>query len=105
MDRAQRDFVANVSHELRTPLTVLSGYLETMHDTADPHATVDAKTIDLMRKNVETMRHLITDLLSLARLEMAEVDREQPVDVSRLLASLVTEAGVLAQKSRHDLMP
>ena len=102
VDRAQRDFVANVSHELRTPLTVLSGYLEAIDD-AGPDATVDTKTISVMRKNVETMRHLITDLLSLARLEMAEVDREQSVDVSRLLGSLVMEAGVLAKKSRHDL--
>ncbi|MFP3570635.1 histidine kinase dimerization/phospho-acceptor domain-containing protein, partial [Paraburkholderia sp. SIMBA_030] len=67
-DAMRRDFVANVSHELKTPLTVLSGFLETMRELP---LSEDERNryFDLMEQQASRMRHIVTDLLVLAKLE------------------------------------
>lgn len=67
-DSMRRDFVANVSHELKTPLTVLSGFLETMRELP---LGEDERTryLELMEQQASRMRHIVTDLLVLAKLE------------------------------------
>jgi two-component system, OmpR family, phosphate regulon sensor histidine kinase PhoR len=67
-DAMRRDFVANVSHELKTPLTVLSGFLETMREL--PLNEEDrARYLEMMEQQASRMRHIVTDLLVLAKLE------------------------------------
>jgi two-component system phosphate regulon sensor histidine kinase PhoR len=68
MDRMRRDFVANVSHEIRSPLTVISGFLETM-DLIELTPEERKSSLRLMRQQAERMQMLLTDLLTLARLE------------------------------------
>jgi two-component system, OmpR family, phosphate regulon sensor histidine kinase PhoR len=64
----RRDFVANVSHEIRTPLTVLSGFVETMQTLAlDVKERV--KYLDLMEQQSLRMQSLVSDLLTLSKLE------------------------------------
>ena len=64
----RRDFVANVSHEIRTPLTVLSGFLETLENL--PLTEVERqRVVSLMRQQADRMQVLVSDLLTLARLE------------------------------------
>lgn len=64
----RRDFVANVSHEIRTPLTVLSGFVETMQslplDESDRQ-----RYLGLMAQQAQRMQTLVSDLLTLSRLE------------------------------------
>jgi two-component system, OmpR family, sensor kinase len=58
----QRDFVADASHELRTPLTALSSriqLLERRHERGQP---IDRTLVDL-RRDVDAMAELLTDLL------------------------------------------
>lgn len=64
----RRDFVANVSHEIRTPLTVLSGFVETLQ-TLPLDATERARYLDLMAQQASRMQSLVSDLLTLSRLE------------------------------------
>jgi two-component system, OmpR family, phosphate regulon sensor histidine kinase PhoR len=64
----RRDFVANVSHEIRTPLTVLSGFVETMQTLAlDENERI--KYLDLMEQQSLRMQSLVSDLLTLSKLE------------------------------------
>lgn len=66
----QRRFVADVSHELRTPLTALGGGLEMLLLGADRGDTTAARRlIRGMYAETERMRHLVEDLLALARLD------------------------------------
>ena len=64
----RRDFVANVSHEIRTPLTVLAGFVETLQtlplDEVERH-----RYLDLMAQQAQRMQTLVSDLLTLSRLE------------------------------------
>lgn len=64
----RRDFVANVSHEIRTPLTVLSGFVETMQ-TLNLDEIERVKYLDLMEQQSSRMQSLVSDLLTLSKLE------------------------------------
>ncbi len=66
------DFVANVSHEIRSPLTAISGLVETLRGPArdDPEAR-DA-FLALMEEEVRRMSSLVSNLLSLSRVEAKE---------------------------------
>ncbi len=69
LERVRTDFVANVSHELKTPLTSILGYVETLLDGAvhDPHNNV--RFLEKIQQQVRRLSALVSDLLSLARIE------------------------------------
>lgn len=67
-DAMRRDFVANASHEIRTPLTVLSGFVETMQ-TVPLDEAERTRYLDLMAQQAGRMQTLVSDLLTLSRLE------------------------------------
>jgi two-component system phosphate regulon sensor histidine kinase PhoR len=92
-ERMRRDFVANVSHEFKTPLTSIRGYAETLMSGAkdDPQIAMDfLKTIERNSKQLEI---LVSDLLTLARLE-AEV----PSTKEQIVLSSLIEEQVAARK-------
>lgn len=64
----RRDFVANVSHEIRTPLTVLAGFVETLQ-TLPLEDQERQRYLGLMSQQAQRMQTLVSDLLTLSRLE------------------------------------
>ena len=99
-DGMRRDFVANVSHEIRTPLTVLAGFVETMATL--PLGPDDReRMLQLMTQQTRRMQTLVTDLLTLARLEGSP----QPApDDWHPVADLIEQIGVETQglsRGRH----
>jgi two-component system sensor histidine kinase BaeS len=64
----QREFLMSVSHELRTPLTTIRGYAEALSD-----GVVHSESAEGVGKTItaeaERLDRLVSDLLSLARLE------------------------------------
>lgn len=64
----RRDFVANVSHEIRTPLTVLGGFVETLQ-TLPLTDQERERYLALMAQQADRMQTLVSDLLTLSRLE------------------------------------
>ncbi len=64
----RRDFVANVSHEIRTPLTVLCGFVESLQ-TLDLDEAERLKYLELMGQQTLRMQSLVSDLLTLSKLE------------------------------------
>jgi len=99
----RRDFVANVSHELRTPLTVIGGFLEQFRSDAPPDGEAAQHFFKLMAEQSERMNRLVTDLLTLSRLEnetRAPVDER--VEMAELLETLQAEAVALSD-GRHQI--
>ncbi len=96
-DAMRRDFVANVSHEIRTPLTVLSGFIETLQNLP---LNEDQRTryLGLMGQQSERMQTLVSDLLTLSRLEGGpQPSMTEATSVDALLAQCEQEARALSQ--------
>ncbi|QEY59076.1 phosphate regulon sensor histidine kinase PhoR [Pseudomonas sp. C27(2019)] len=103
LERMRQDFVANVSHELRTPLTVLSGYLETFSDHAEQLPSHWQRGLTLMSEQSARMEHLVSELLTLSRLETSEFKVEAaPINVAELLAAIRLDA--LALSEHHQII-
>lgn len=71
-ERARADFLANASHELRTPLTAVGGFIETMQGPAKNDKDSWDGFLEIMHQQTERMKRLVTDLLSLSRIEFSE---------------------------------
>jgi signal transduction histidine kinase len=103
LERARREFIANASHELRTPLFSLGGHLELLVDEDLDEATKQ-EFLERMREQVDRLTKLAGELLDLSRLDAGRlrVDRE-PVDLARIVETLVEEFEARAQGTGHDL--
>lgn len=81
-ERMRSDFVANVSHELKTPLTALSGLIETLSGAAQNDEEARVRFLAMMAEETARMQRLVSDLLSLNRLEDADVvTRRERIDL------------------------
>jgi len=95
-------FVANASHELKTPLTVVNGYLELLAD--DKTLPNDAQEkIAIAEKHALRMSDIVTDLLTLSKLENQQLEKSKlvPVAVGQILNTLVAELSVNTVGKEH----
>lgn len=107
LEQTRRDFVANASHELRTPLTVLRGYLDMMdEEAAQEEGLAPWRTpIADMRSQAQRMGQIVSDMLTLARLESdAPAGKSESVDVPALCDAVMEQAQALSQ-GRHRFAP
>ena len=103
-----RDFVANVSHELRTPLTAISGFIETLQGSAKKDEKALDRFLGMMARQSARMDRLVSDLLSLSRIEAQE--RQRPSDtvyLHDLLATVIEsykaqDVEIISQLNAHD---
>ena len=85
--KSRQELFASVSHELRTPLSVIKGYLESLQ-TGDP--TTLESDLAVMGREVEQLERLISDVFTLARAELTQLDlRLETIDVIPLLRNIV----------------
>lgn len=104
LEQMRRDFVANASHELRTPLTVLRGYLDMMEEEAGDAGALEVWRSPLrdMLQQSARMEQIITDMLTLARLESDGLSgRSETIDVPDLLDKAVAQAQAVSKGGHH----
>ncbi len=98
LDNLRSDFIANVSHELKTPLATLLGFIETMRGPAKDDAVAQERFLGIMQDQAGRMSRLVSDLLSLSRIELHEHSRPQGIaDLARVLKSVADGLGLRAQ--------
>ena len=103
-EKLRSDFVANVSHELKTPLVSIKGFLETISSSAKDDPVAQQKFIKIMQEQADKMEILISDLMSLSRIEMQEhVQPNSKVNINEIFESLEKMPNKLAEKKSLDI--
>lgn len=98
-ERMRADFLANASHELRTPIASLSLLIETLTGPAREDFEAQARFLPMMASQVERMRRLVDDLLSLSRIELDEhVPPQGEAPLGRCVREAVDAAQLLARQ-------
>lgn len=84
---AQRGFIADAAHELRTPLAVLKAHLDVLDDR---------ETARSLEGDLAGMERLVSQLLSMARLDGIQMQTHSPIDLSVLTVEAARRLGPLA---------
>jgi len=92
--RVQRDFTADAAHELRTPLSVLRTRLDLLKDR-------DA--IEALRRDVDGMARVVSQLLEIAELDSFVVDPQERADLSSVAADIAEFVAPLALAQGKDI--
>ncbi len=78
ISRAHTDFVANASHELRTPLAAILGYVETLRESGgNLGSPTSQRFLETIEREAQRLHSLISDLMSLSRVEAEKHDLPQ----------------------------
>lgn len=101
-DELKRELVATVSHDLKQPLSVMNGYLELLQMTQRLDTRGD-NFVSMIGHSIEHMRHLIDDLLDLAKIESGIEISPQPVIVYKLIQDCIEGVKPLAESKAMQL--
>lgn len=100
----QKDaFLAELSHDFRTPLTAINGYAELlMYRHTDDEKTHAMLT--LVKQEAERLERLVDNFLDYQRVSYSEeLLTRQPIDLSRLLESVVSSYDATSANHRVTL--
>lgn len=101
---AQRKFVADASHELRTPLTLIRTNAEVLLDAGAIAEQDDRTLVEDIVAEAEHMGRLVTDLLTLARLDAGGLTlHTAPVALHAVVDSCVRQMARVAARSNIRL--
>ena len=110
LDRSRNQFVSNASHELKTPLATMKIMLETMLYQPDMPEELRAEFMADMDHEIDRLTGIVTDLLTLTRLDNHQMElkperfdlSEAAEEVLRLLAPAAEKRG---QSLRGEIGP
>lgn len=97
----QRRFVADAAHELRSPLTALSLQAERLAE-ADLSDLAHQRLI-VLRQGIERGRHLLDQLLTLARVQSAPIVSRSPISVRHVYRRVLEDLMLLAEAKNLDM--
>ena len=102
-ERLRAEFLAMVSHELRVPLSSVKGSVDTLLEAAgELHPAEAAQFHRIIRDQSDRMRHLIGDLLDVARMETGALAvTPEPADLHPIVEEAVSR--FLAGDDRNPL--
>lgn len=100
LERMRRDFVANVSHEFKTPLTSIRGYAETLLTGALAERKTATDFVRTIERNAQHLEALVSDLLTLARIESELPANPEMINVQSIVDEQVAvRQAVLAERN------
>lgn len=90
LENLRKEFIANASHELKTPITTIQGFVETLENGAIEDSKYSRKFLKTIKKNVDRLKRLVEDMLSLSAIENTQVSINE-VDILRVFYSLIDD--------------
>lgn len=73
LDRMKNEFISTAAHELRTPLTSLTGYTQLLLSDKELDAQQQAEFLSIINEKAEMLERIISDLLSISRVESGQI--------------------------------
>ncbi len=75
-EQLRRDLTANIAHDLVTPLTAIQGYSEAIADDVISSPNERHETAQLIAREVQRLRRLVSDMQNMTSLESGRVQLE-----------------------------
>ncbi len=105
LDDSRQEFVSNVSHELKTPITSMKVLADSLISQKDVPIEVYQEFMEDITKEVEREDKIITDLLSLVKMDRTAVDLTiTEVDINILVELIMRRLRPIAQKRDVELV-
>lgn len=98
---SQRRFIADAAHELRSPMTALSLQAERLDAVAMPDEA--RERVGTLRRGIDRGRHLLDQLLGLARARGDFPDSPSPVSMNHACRRVIEDLLPLAEAKGIDL--
>ncbi|MBE0425025.1 MAG: PAS domain S-box protein [Nitrospirae bacterium] len=91
LEEIRKDFVANVSHEIKTPITAIKGFAETLLEGAIEDKENAKKFLETIKNHSERLNSLVTDLLTLSKIELGDIKIEKTdVNLDEIIEAVFT---------------
>ena len=99
LDDSRQEFVSNVSHELRTPITSMKVLADSLVSQKDVPIELYQEFMADIAEEIEREDKIITDLLSLVRMDRTAADMNiTEVDINALVELIMRRLRPIAQK-------
>ncbi len=104
-NRMKNDFLANVSHELRTPLNAIVGFVDLLREGVYGELTPrQAKPVERIEASANHLRHLVDQILDLARMVAGRLDvHTETLDVRPFILDVASEVESLVNEKSLSL--
>ncbi|MCU0499002.1 MAG: PAS domain S-box protein [Anaerolineae bacterium] len=105
LEQLKTDMIRIASHDLRNPIGVIKGYLEVVETDILPKLNEDEREyIDAIRRNIMRIQTIITDILSLERIEqVVRTGKGEFVDLGDMVRRVIYEIEPHAELKQLDL--
>ncbi|UCG89064.1 MAG: hypothetical protein JSW71_11205 [Gemmatimonadota bacterium] len=105
LETVRQDFVANVSHELKTPITAIRGLIDTIVEDGQMPNETRTRFLGKIQDQAMRLSLLVTDLLTLARLESADgLLTAEPLDMRESVRGSLSQFTASAEEQGIELV-
>ena len=99
LSQLKTEYVQDVSHELRTPLTFIKGYVDLLREGAFGEVKQEQlEPLDIISERTEQISRLVSDLLTLQRLESEQIELTE-VNLVEIAHAAIDGARATAQRA------
>lgn len=105
LDESRQEFVSNVSHELKTPLTSMKVLADSLNGQEDVPVEIYKEFMQDITEEIDRENSIITDLLSLVKLDKKAADLNiESVNINELLELVIKRLTPIANKKKVALL-
>lgn len=105
LDDSRQEFVSNVSHELKTPLTSMKVLADSINAMEDAPVELYKEFMGDIGNEIERENKIITDLLSLVKMDKSAADLNiSSVNINELLELILKRLRPIAEKQNVELV-